>query len=115
MKRKHLDGVLRLLAGTSLIMTCGQAVAQPQPARTGAGKPPYNIIFVISDQRTDRLFAGADYKLPAIDTIARHGVTFTTITSHPPCARRPVRRFSPANHLRSPVCSIKCSTTSCRA
>ena len=76
MKRKHFDRVLRLLAGASLIMTCGQAVAQPQPARTDAGKPPYNIIFVISDQRTDRLFAGADYTLPAIDTIARHGVTF---------------------------------------
>src|SRR5262245_22764090 len=57
------------------------AYAQQTPAipgSTAAGKPPYNIIFVISDQRTDRLFAGTDYTLPAIDTIARHGVTFHT-------------------------------------
>jgi arylsulfatase A-like enzyme len=31
---------------------------------------------VISDQKTYRLFAGDDYSLPGIDTIARHGVTF---------------------------------------
>jgi arylsulfatase len=46
------------------------------PGSVGGGKPPYNIIFVISDQRTYRLFAGDDYSLPGIDTIARHGVTF---------------------------------------
>ena len=70
---------LRLLAGVSLMITFGCAIAlaqERQPLRTDAAKPPYNIIFVISDQRADRLFAGADYSLPAIDAIARHGVTF---------------------------------------
>jgi arylsulfatase len=79
MKQDFLDHGWRLLAGVSLMMTFGNAVAQAQegqPVRTGAGKPPYNIVFVISDQRTYRLYAGADYSLPAIDTIARHGVTF---------------------------------------
>src|SRR5262249_39631332 len=47
-----------------------------QPVLTNAGKPASNIIFVISDQRSYRLFAGKDYSLPAIDAIARHGVTF---------------------------------------
>src|SRR5215470_5206713 len=47
-----------------------------QPVRMDTGKPAYNIIFVISDQRSYRLFAGDDYSLPALDTIARHGVTF---------------------------------------
>jgi hypothetical protein len=81
MKQKLLDHGLRLLAGVSLIpmITFGSAMTQAQerqPLRTDAAKPPYNIIFVISDQRADRLFAGADYSLPGIDTIARHGVTF---------------------------------------
>src|SRR5262245_1169821 len=40
-----------------------------------ADKKP-NIVFVITDQRADRLFAGADYSLPGLDTIAKHGVTF---------------------------------------
>jgi arylsulfatase len=42
----------------------------------GSAKPPYNIIFIIVDQRTYGLFAGPDYFLPAFDAIARHGVTF---------------------------------------
>lgn len=36
----------------------------------------YNILFVISDQHTHRQLAGPDYGLPALETIARHGVTF---------------------------------------
>jgi len=44
---------------------------------TGAtGKPPYNIVFIIVDQRTYRLLAGPDYSLPGTDAIARHGVRF---------------------------------------
>ncbi|MBV8331979.1 MAG: sulfatase-like hydrolase/transferase [Candidatus Eremiobacteraeota bacterium] len=35
-----------------------------------------NIVFVIVDQLTYHLFAGNDYSLPALDAIARHGVTF---------------------------------------
>jgi arylsulfatase len=53
------------------------AHAQQTPGVSGASdKPPYNIVFLIVDQRTYRLLAGSDYSLPAIDSIARHGVTF---------------------------------------
>jgi len=86
MKQKFLDAGLRL-AVASLLMIFGYTIPQAQaytpretqegqPVLTAAGKPAYNIIFVISDQRTYRLFAGNDYSLPAIDAIARHGVTF---------------------------------------
>jgi hypothetical protein len=75
------------MATASLLMIFGYAIPQAeaynmppapegQPVLTDAGKPAYNIIFVISDQRSYRLFAGNDYSLPALDTIARHGVTF---------------------------------------
>ena len=80
MKQKLLYHRLRLRACVSLMIIFGCATAQAQegrPVRTNAsGKPPYNIIFVITDQRTYRLFAGADYSLPALDAIARRGVTF---------------------------------------
>jgi len=86
MKQKFLDAGLRL-AVASLLMIFGYTIPQAQaytpretqegePVLTAAGKPAYNIIFVISDQRTYRLFAGNDYSLPAIDAIARHGITF---------------------------------------
>src|SRR5262245_58028631 len=78
-KRKLRDHGLRLLAGLSL-MIFGWGGAHAQEARTvrtdASSKPPYNIVFLIVDQRTYRLLAGADYSLPALDTIARHGVTF---------------------------------------
>jgi predicted AlkP superfamily pyrophosphatase or phosphodiesterase len=81
MKRKLLKHGWQLPTGMSLVMIFGYALARAQegqPTRTDAtSKPPYNIVFVISDQRTYRLFAGVDYALPALDTIARHGVTFT--------------------------------------
>src|SRR5262249_30371891 len=79
MKQKFLDHDLQLLAVVSLTIIFGHALAQAQEGhtvRTEAGKPPYNIIFVISDQRTHRLFTNAGYSLPAIDAIARRGVTF---------------------------------------
>ena len=81
MKQKLLDHGLRLLAGVSLIpmITFGSAMTQAQerqPLGTDAAKPPYNIIFVISDQRAYRLFAEGDYSVPGIDEIARRGVTF---------------------------------------
>jgi arylsulfatase len=44
------------------------------PAQAADKKP--NIVFIITDQRSYQLFAGADYSLPGLDTIARHGVTF---------------------------------------
>jgi hypothetical protein len=77
MKQKFIDRGLRLLTVVSLIMIGTFAQAQQgQRVGTEAGKPPYNIIFVISDQRAYRLFARDDYSLPGIDAIARHGVTF---------------------------------------
>ena len=80
MKRNLCGNGLRLLSGVSLMMIVGCAdlrAQDGQQARTDAtSKPPYNIVFLIVDQRTYRLLAGADYSLPALDSIARHGVTF---------------------------------------
>jgi Sulfatase len=78
-KRKLLDHGLCLLTGVSLmILKCSIAHAQEgQPARADTtGRLPYNILFVINDQHAYRLLAGPDYSLPALDTIARHGVAF---------------------------------------
>jgi arylsulfatase A-like enzyme len=84
MGRKHLGSVLdfglRWLAGIALMLAFGCAALKAQDGRSAAttvgGAPPYNIVFVIVDQRAHRLLAGADYTLPAMDAIARHGVTF---------------------------------------
>jgi arylsulfatase len=80
MTRKLRSNGLRLLAGASLMMIFGCTDLQAQEdqqARTDAiGKPPYNIVFIIVDQRAYRLLAGPDYVLPGSDAIARHGVTF---------------------------------------
>ena len=83
MARKRLDCALefglRLVTGVGLMLAFGCAVLKAQesrPAPSAAGAPPYNIVFVIVDQRAHRLLAGADYTLPAMDAIARHGVTF---------------------------------------
>lgn len=67
------------MTGASLtILACSIAQAQDgRPARADSpGRPPYNIIFVINDQHTYRLLAGAEYSLPALDTLTRRGVTF---------------------------------------
>lgn len=37
---------------------------------------PYNLVFVIVDQRVGRLLDAAGYSLPAMDALARRGVTF---------------------------------------
>src|SRR5499433_147882 len=68
-----------LLAFALTPLAAAIAYAQQTTGAPGAGasdKPPYNIVFLIVDQRTYRLLAGADYSLPALDSIARHGVTF---------------------------------------
>jgi arylsulfatase A-like enzyme len=80
MARRFLDFGARLLIGVGLLLAfCGAGLkaqeSQPAPSATTAA-PPYNIVFVIVDQRAHRLLAGADYTLPAMDAIARHGVTF---------------------------------------
>src|SRR5262252_1297284 len=70
---------LSAVAVWAFVVGC-RAIANAQAAapqgQTATGKPPYNIVFIIVDQRTYRLLAGPDYSLPAIDTIARHGVRF---------------------------------------
>jgi len=68
-----------MLTSIIMLVSLGVALAQaPQrPLRADArGKPPYNIIFLIVDQMSYRLFANANYSLPALATIARRGVTF---------------------------------------
>ena len=70
----------RVLASTCLVVLfgCPLTLAQEQrPVGSAPGKPPYNIVFVISDQRSYRLFAGGDYSLPAIGAIASRGVSFS--------------------------------------
>jgi arylsulfatase A-like enzyme len=81
MTRKRLDGALdfglRLLASVGLMLAFGVAALKAQEGRPAtAGAPPYNIVFVIVDQRAHRLLASGGYTLPAMDAIARHGVTF---------------------------------------
>ena len=79
MTRTLLDYVMRLLTGVGVMMMFGCAALKAQEGRTAgadAPKPPYNMVFVIVDQRTYKLLAGSDYSLPALDAIARHGVTF---------------------------------------
>jgi len=71
---------LRLVAAASLVMIFAGGLTRAQDDRTGSpsagNRPLYNIVFVISDQRSHRLFAGGDYALPAFDAIARRGVSF---------------------------------------
>ncbi len=84
MAMKRLGSVLdlgvRWLAGVTLTLAFACVALKAQEGRpataAAAGSPPYNIVFVIVDQRAHRLLAGADYTLPAMDAIARHGVTF---------------------------------------
>jgi arylsulfatase A-like enzyme len=75
-----MDFGLRWLAGLGLMLAFGCVALKAQEGRpaaaTAAGAPPYNIVLVIVDQRAHRLLAGGDYSLPAMDAIARHGVTF---------------------------------------
>lgn len=46
-------------------------------ARRSVNKPQYNIILIINDQEAYHLASATDYKLPAREELARHGVTFT--------------------------------------
>lgn len=39
-------------------------------------KAPYNIVFIIVDQRVDRLLEASGYSLPAMEALAIRGVTF---------------------------------------
>src|SRR5262245_8316157 len=83
MIERHLQGACRLApwgVAVSLLFALGAtALAQQTTGVPGSGasdKRPYNVVFLIVDQRTHRLLAGTDYSLPALDAIARHGVSF---------------------------------------
>src|SRR5215472_14656188 len=76
MTRNLRDGCLQLLISLSLLLNLGHAEAQTPQGQMATGKPPYNIVFIIVDQRTNRVLAGPDYSLPGIDAIASHGVRF---------------------------------------
>ena len=58
-----------------LIGAASSARAQSPPAG-GAAKPPYNIIFVISDQEADHLLVSGDYELPTRAELRRRGFDF---------------------------------------
>jgi arylsulfatase len=60
-----------------LVLACAAPNAWAQsPAASGAAKPPYNIIFVISDQEADHLLATGDFELPARAELRRRGFDF---------------------------------------
>ncbi len=79
-RRKFLTRCMQFLAGLGLMRIPTNAVAQtpqsPLVSTDPNGKPPYNIIFIIVDQRVEKLLAGADYSLPAMRALADRGVTF---------------------------------------
>ncbi len=61
----------------TLVLACAAPNAWAQsPAASGAAKPPYNIIFVISDQEADHLLATGDFELPARAELRRRGFDF---------------------------------------
>src|SRR5215469_11133413 len=61
----------------TMVLTCAEPNAWAQsPAAGGAAKPPYNIIFVISDQEADHLLATGDFELPARAELRRRGFDF---------------------------------------
>ena len=72
----------QFLASLGLLRATNEyAIAQPVGGATIAahvdGKPPYNVIFIIVNQRVEKLLAGSDYSLPAMNALASHGVTFS--------------------------------------
>jgi len=76
---KFLTRCAQFLAGLGLMRIPEYAVAQtPQSpsVRSDSTKPPYNIVFIIVDQRVEKLLATSDYSLPAMNALAGRGVTF---------------------------------------
>jgi arylsulfatase A-like enzyme len=64
------------LCAIALPSVAPRALAQSQSAAPAA-KPPYNIIFVISDQEAEHLLVTSnDYELPARGELQRRGTTF---------------------------------------
>jgi arylsulfatase A-like enzyme len=68
-RSKFLTRCAQFLAGIGLMRIPEYAAAQTP------GKP-YNIVFIIVDQRVEKLLAGSEYSLPAMNALAQRGVTF---------------------------------------
>jgi hypothetical protein len=60
MERDLRDRCLKLLTSLSQGLNLGYAAAQTPQGQMATGKPPYNIVFIIVDQRTYRLLAGSE-------------------------------------------------------
>ncbi len=77
---KFLTRCGQVLAGLGVMRIPEYAAAQTshsRPIANGpAGKPPYNIVFIIVDQRVEKLLADSAYSLPAMNAMAERGVTF---------------------------------------
>jgi arylsulfatase A-like enzyme len=64
------------LCAIALSSVAPRALAQSQ-SPSPAAKPPYNIIFVVSDQEAEHLLVTSnDYELPARAELQRRGITF---------------------------------------
>jgi arylsulfatase A-like enzyme len=79
---KFLTRCAQFLAGLGLLRVrpeyaMAQAPQSPSAGSDSSGKPPYNIVLIIVDQRVEKLLAGSDYTLPAMNSFASHGVTFS--------------------------------------
>src|SRR5262249_24034142 len=60
-----------------LVLSYAAPDARAQSPAAGSGaKPPYNIIFIISDQEADHLLATGDFELPARAELRRRGFDF---------------------------------------
>ena len=72
----HPRARVSALCSVAFLGAASQAWAQSPGAGTAA-QPPYNIIFVISDQEADHLLVtGNDYELPARAELRRRGIDF---------------------------------------
>jgi len=75
---KFLTRCAQFLTGLGLLRIRPEyAIAQTGGSSDSNGKPPYNIVFIIVDQRVEQLLAGSEYTLPAMNALASHGVTFS--------------------------------------
>ncbi|MBV8280561.1 MAG: sulfatase-like hydrolase/transferase, partial [Candidatus Eremiobacteraeota bacterium] len=76
---KFLTRCAQFLAALGLVRT-PKLLAQTAQTASSSGnpaKPPYNIVFIIVDQRVEKLLAGSEYSLPAMNALASRGVTFS--------------------------------------
>jgi len=77
---KRRRTLVAAIVGLTTLLALGAWAKFPQAHATQEAKTddrkPYNVIFVVCDQESYHLFAKDDYKLPARQALAKHGVTF---------------------------------------